>query len=196
MRIKNLAYISISVFALIACSEGAKKGEDVAKGKAAISKTSTGAVNGGLDVLPAGDYAISMQVTKMDIPGLTPEEVADVKGEIANPVAHETCLTEDDLKPEGDVNTMEAVISVILGDTQGSGCTFTDFSTKGGNISGQMSCPNSSLGNISSGKISGNIAADKTEFAVDGIITAPDISDKPITMALITHFKRKGDCKG
>jgi DUF4097 and DUF4098 domain-containing protein YvlB len=91
---------------------------------------------------------------------------------------------------------MEAVITAMMGDLEGTGCNFSEFSTAGGKISGKLSCANSSYGNLTAGTVSGNITANETKFSVDGSLSVPDVSDKPISFANSVTMKRNGDCAG
>jgi hypothetical protein len=187
-----MALVSSATLTLSACGGNPEQSADKSANKTADATTNPT----GPDVMPAGKYLVTVNVTKMDIPDLTPDEVEGIKAEIAKPSQQETCLTADDLKPEGDLNTMTAVISAIMGDMQGEGCNFTEFSTAGGRIAGKLSCANSSYGNLTSGIVSGKITANETSFTVDGSLSVKDVSEKPIAFANTTTMTRKGDCTG
>jgi Protein of unknown function (DUF3617) len=178
------------ILGLSACSSEAPKKDEAVTTKPAAKSAD------GLSALPPGQYNVSVQVTKMDIPGLTDEEKAGIKEEIAQPVTDNTCLTADDLAPDATTpNTMTAVISVLLGDTAGEGCTFTNFSTAGGVISGGLSCTNSSFGALTGGAVKGTIGATETRYTVNGKLNDED-SGKPVDFAADTIMKRTGDCTG
>jgi hypothetical protein len=191
-RFLALTLVSSTTLALSSCGGNPQQSADKTAAKTEPAITSPT----GPEILPAGKYLVTVNVTKMDIPDLTPDEVEGIKAEIAKPMQQETCLTADDLKPEGGENTMTAVISAIMGDMQGEGCNFTEFSSAGGKISGKLSCANSSYGNLTSGTVSGKITANETSFAVDGSLSVKDVSEKPIAFANTTTMTRKGDCTG
>ncbi len=191
----KLLFIVSTMLALSACGGNASIAEDNAAKKPVSISPSAGTA-AGLDALPPGQYSVSNQVTNMDIPGRSPEQAAAIKQELGRPVVQETCLTADVLKPEGDYNTMEGVISAAMGDTENGGCTFSEFSTTGGKIAGKMSCENSNYGKITSATVKGSITANKTRFTVDGTMRVQDVSEEPVGFTNTTTMTRKGSCSG
>jgi hypothetical protein len=148
-----------------------------------------------LENLTPGKYKMSMAVTKLEIPGLEAKDIASIKTELADAITSDVCLTAADLDPaKFSYHPVSGIISGLMGDAEAKLCTYQDFSTKNGNITGKVSCKSNSIA-IQDGVITGSIKTEQTKMKIVGKVAYED-GEEPADIEIEVLATRTGSCVG
>lgn len=133
-----------------------------------------------------GLYKQSLEFVKFEMPGITQEQAAQMKGMMKTAQPSDFCLTKE-ASEKGFREMFDKV-------REGSECDFSKFDVSGGKLDAVMSCK--AGGATSTSRFSGMITSTGADVTVD---IDQKNSKSPMENAVITmHMKteRIGDCPG
>lgn len=140
-----------------------------------------------LDRPSPGQYRQTMEITRIDVPGMPPQAAEQMKAMMQKSQAREFCLTRED--SEKGFRDMYK----DMGKRDGQ-CTWSRFNAGGGKLDAQMNCKSPQGGNgliTLAGTVS-ETGSDVT-MSMDMSGAAQPMGNMKMTMHLTT--RRVGDCK-
>ncbi|MBO9623640.1 MAG: DUF3617 domain-containing protein [Sphingomonas sp.] len=176
--------VVLAPMALAACNSG----PSVDVTNASVNEVSEQvAAAGGAQFLNAGRWEGTGGITEMTIEGLTPEQSAKMKEEMAKEEKKfVSCLTEEEAK--------KPAASFFAGD-QGD-CRYDRFTMRNGVIDGEMTCK-SEEGIEHKSTIKGSFSSDSFSMAMTSKSAGkPGVPMSAYTMTLKMDAKHVGACKG
>ncbi|GGY93730.1 DUF3617 domain-containing protein [Novosphingobium colocasiae] len=139
-----------------------------------------------LDRPDPGEYKQTMEVTRLDIPGMDPKQAEAMKGMMKASQERTFCLTPADSE-KGFKDMFDEV-------GKGGECSYSRFDVSGGTLDAVMNCKNPNEGTATialNGKVSSN-GSDVT-VSIDQAGSKNPMGDMKMTMHMTTA--RLGDCK-
>lgn len=139
-----------------------------------------------LDRPDPGEYKQTIEVTRLDIPGMDPKQAEAMKGMMKASQEHTFCLTPADAE-KGFQDMFDEV-------GKGGECSYSRFDVAGGTLDAVMNCKNANEGTATialKGKVSAN-GSDVT-VSMDQSGSKNPMGDVKMTMHMTTA--RLGDCK-
>lgn len=140
---------------------------------------------GKLDYPRPGQYARTMDITRLDIPAMDAEQIGQLRQMMERSRASTFCLTKE--------QSQEGFKAMFDRLGQNGACAYSRFHVAGGHLDAQMSCKGEG-GSTASIKLSGLIAADGSN-----VVVAMDQKGLPkpatrVSMTMQMVSKRTGDC--
>lgn len=177
---KRITAVSVVclVLALAACSKEQKSGEaksmdDVKQEAAQLQRPKP------------GQYTQKVEITKMDMPGLSSEAAAQMKTAMAKGQVNTFCLTE----AEADKGYRDMFDDI----GKGRECTYSRFDVDGGRLDAQMDCKSNEQGQASI-KLAGTVSEQGSDINVDMDMSGGPAPMGQMKMAMHLVTSRSGDC--
>lgn len=182
MRWTVLIPAGAAALALAACSSepaGPPSAEDVAEAAENLVKP-----------LP-GQYRSTARITKFEIPGLPPEQAAQMKGMMGSAAnqSSESCLTEAQAK-----DGFKTMAKQMSEGQQGVKCEFARFDAKGSKLDADLTCSGPGGANVSMG-MNGDIEPTQSTMTMTMTQKDPSIPGGEVRMEMEVKSERIGDCK-
>lgn len=140
-----------------------------------------------LDRPRPGQYRQTVQIEKIEVPGM-PSEAADrMKGMMQAAQVHEFCLTAED----ADKGFRDMFDQVGRDNRE---CTFTRFDVSGGTLDAQMDCK-SAQGGSGVMKLAGKVSETESDITMSMDVKGGNEPMGAMTMTMHMKTERIGDCK-
>ncbi len=137
--------------------------------------------------LRAGQYAVSVEIARFEIPGM-PEQQAAMMRQVMAGVGQQVqqqCVTE----AQANANMEDAYKRLGNGN-----CAMQRFSVEGGRVNGEMTC---TAGQTQTAmRIDGTISDENSTTTVSSTISDPQLPQGRAEMEMRVNMRRTGDCAG
>ncbi|TCM18924.1 uncharacterized protein DUF3617 [Novosphingobium sp. PhB165] len=133
-----------------------------------------------------GQYKQTVQVTRMDVPGLPSEAAEQMKAMMAKTKVSTFCLTAAEAE-KGYRDMFEGI-------GKGKECTYSRFEVDGGKLDAQMDCKSGDQGRAVM-KLAGTVTAEGSDVTVVMDMSGGPGPNGQMNMAMHTTTQRIGDCK-
>ncbi len=214
MRIRNLALLSLAIFALMACDSGDsvanegignddassnatsvanKDGGKVASGAAPGASPSSGSgvaksVTKGSGSIPkAGEYSTTMKLIAFEIPGMPAGTMDQMQS--AMPQGKTSCLTDADIQKGSWANVTDELVN---GAEEGSACETLRDNNTATSLDTEVKCKPPGGGEVTIA-MTGTTQADGLQAKMT--TSGKDAKGAAMKMVVEIDSKRVGDCK-
>ncbi len=179
MRITMISTAAMAL-ALTACGSGEEAQEAAGEG---LSSEMLAAQMQEVDRPQPGQYETSVQITDFTVPGIPPEQVAQMRQIMGRPINSTYCLT-----PEEAARGYE---EMMRESSQGD-CTFERFDVSGGKVDAIAQCVGED-GQSGTMTVSGTVRSDGSDMVMTGQQNIEGVG--PTQMEMKMTSQRIGECE-
>ncbi|EQB17496.1 DUF3617 domain-containing protein [Novosphingobium lindaniclasticum] len=137
-----------------------------------------------------GQYTQKVEITKMEVPGLSDRDAAQMKTAMAQGQVNSFCLT----KAEADKGYRDMFDEI----GKGRECSYSRFDVDGGRLDAQMDCQSNEQGANNQGKavikLAGTVGEQGSDINVDMDMSGGPAPMGQMKMAMHLVTSRTGDC--